>query len=95
MYMLACTPKGRILHGLLLRQTDHGHQISIIGVAADLSPANVANLGDLKAISPEEPRHALVFAIARDIDNGMSDEQLMPWKSVVNFGCHRIPAGRE
>ena len=52
----------------------------IIGVTADLSPANVANLGHLKAISPEEPRHALVFAIARDIDNGMSDEQLMPWK---------------
>jgi hypothetical protein len=52
----------------------------INGVTADLSPANVANLGHLKAISPEEPRHALVFAIARDIDNGMSDEQLMPWK---------------
>jgi hypothetical protein len=52
----------------------------IIGVTADLSPDNVANLGHLKAISPEEPRHALVFAIARDIDNGMSDEQLMPWK---------------
>ena len=49
----------------------------MIGVTADLSPANVANMGHLKAISP---RHALVFAIARDIDNGMSDEQLMPWK---------------
>jgi hypothetical protein len=67
----------------------------IFGVTADLSPANVANLGHPKAIAPGEPRHALVFAIARDIDNGMSDEQLMPWKSVVNFGCHRIPAGRE
>jgi hypothetical protein len=45
-----------------------------------LTPANPAHLGKLKAISPPEPRHALVFAIARDIANGMSDDDLLPWK---------------
>jgi hypothetical protein len=49
-------------------------------VTHDLSPDVDANLGNLKAISPEEPRHALIFAIARDIDNGMTAAELEPWK---------------
>ena len=53
-----------------------------IAVTPDLSPDNDANLGNLKAISPEEPRHALIFAIARDIDNGMTDADLEQWKTV-------------
>ena len=53
-----------------------------IAVTPDLSPDNDANLGNLKAISPEEPRHALIFAIARDIDNGMTDAELEPWKTL-------------
>ena len=51
-----------------------------IAVTHDLSPDVNANLGHLKAISPDEPRHALIFAIARDIDNGMTDAELEPWK---------------
>ena len=51
-----------------------------IAVIGDLSPSAVGNLGNLKAISPEEPRHALIFAIARDITAGMSDDELLPWK---------------
>ena len=54
----------------------------IIAVTPDLSPDNDANLGNLKAISPEEPRHALIFAIARDIDKGMTDAELEPWKTI-------------
>lgn len=54
-----------------------------IAVYHDSTPLNPGKLGSLKAMSPEEPRHALIFAIARDIDNGMSDEQLMPWKVLI------------
>jgi hypothetical protein len=55
----------------------------MIAVYHDLNPLNPGKLGSLKAMSPEEPRHALIFAIARDIDCGMSDEQLMPWKVLI------------
>jgi hypothetical protein len=51
-----------------------------IAVIDPLTPSNAAHLGRLKAISPEEPRHALVFAIARDIAKGMSDDDLLPWR---------------
>jgi len=54
-----------------------------IAVHHDSTPLNPGKLGNLKAMSPEEPRHALIFAIARDIDSGMSDEQLMPWKVLI------------
>lgn len=56
-----------------------------IAVYHDSTPLNPGKLGSLKAMSPEEPRHALIFAIARDIDNGMSDEQLMPWKVLITL----------
>jgi hypothetical protein len=54
-----------------------------IAVIGDLTPAVAGNLGNLKAISPEEPRHALVFAIARDIDAGLTDDELLWWKNLV------------
>jgi hypothetical protein len=54
-----------------------------IAVIGDLSPANAGSLGNLKAISPEEPRHALIFAIARDIDAGLSEADLLAWKNLV------------
>ena len=54
-----------------------------IAVIDDLTPAVAGNLGNLKSISPEEPRHALVFAIARDIDAGLSDDDLLLWKNLV------------
>jgi hypothetical protein len=54
-----------------------------LAVIGDLTPAVAGNLGNLKAISPEEPRHALVFAIARDIDAGLTDDELLPWKNLV------------
>jgi hypothetical protein len=54
-----------------------------IAVIGDLSPAIAGSLGNLKAISPEEPRHALIFAIARDIDAGLSDADLRVWKNLA------------
>jgi hypothetical protein len=54
-----------------------------IAVIGDLTPALAGNLGNLKAISPEEPRHALIFAIARDIDAGLTDDELLAWKNLV------------
>lgn len=39
--------------------------------------------GSLKAISPEEPRHALILAIARDIEAGQSDVELQHWRDLI------------
>jgi hypothetical protein len=48
----------------------------------DLSSA-VFEPGSLKAISPEEPRHALIFAIARDIDAGSPTAELRAWRDLI------------
>lgn len=51
-----------------------------IGVTDTSSPIAAAQRGWLKGISPEEPRHALVFAIARDLRKGLP---LDKWKILV------------
>lgn len=51
-----------------------------IGVTDTSSPIALSNLGWLKGISPEEARHALVMAIARDMRKGLPVDE---WKTVV------------
>ena len=55
----------------------------VIAVIGDLSPAIAGTFGNLKAIGPEEPRHALIFAIARDIDAGLPEADLLMWKNLI------------
>ena len=54
-----------------------------MAVLGDLSPENVAARGNLKSITPEEQRHALILAIGRDIANGQSDDALLRWRHCV------------
>lgn len=51
-----------------------------IGVTDASSPIAAANRGWLKGISPEEARHALVLAIARDLRKGLPIDG---WKTMV------------
>lgn len=57
----------------------------IVTLAVDdtWSPQRAEARGLLKAVSPEEPRHALLLAIARDIQKGLPDESLVLWKRMV------------
>ncbi len=52
-----------------------------IGVTDTGNPLEAPQLGWLKAISPEEPRHALLRALARDIRNG--EEHLDNWRTLT------------
>jgi hypothetical protein len=54
-----------------------------MAVLGDLSPENVAARGNLKSITPEEQRHALVLAIGRAIANGQSADVLLQWRHYV------------
>jgi hypothetical protein len=54
-----------------------------ITVIGDLSPATAGNLGSRTAISPDEPRHAHTFAIARAIDAGLSTSELLSWNNLI------------
>jgi hypothetical protein len=36
--------------------------------------------GFLLGLSPEEPRHALIMAIAREIQRGVPEDDLLKWK---------------
>lgn len=51
-----------------------------IGVTDSSSPVAAASRGWLKGISPEEPRHALVLAIARDLRSGLP---IAAWKTLA------------
>ena len=51
-----------------------------IGVTDTSSPIVPASRGWLKGISPEEARHALVLAIARDLRKGLPVDE---WKTMV------------
>ena len=57
----------------------------IVTVAVDdnFNPLRPEALGFLRAISPEEPRHALLFAIARDVENSAPEEVLFLWRRVL------------
>lgn len=39
------------------------------------------DFGNLKAISPEEPRHAIILALAKDIESGTVDS--LAWKNRI------------
>jgi len=54
-----------------------------MAVLGDLSPDNVAARGNLKSITPEEQRHALMLAISGDIANGQSHAVLRRWRDCV------------
>jgi len=55
----------------------------IVSVDEVYNPLTAESLGFLRALSAEEPRHALVLSIARDIRRGATDEELMLWRRVV------------
>ena len=46
-------------------------------------PGNVVSYGQMHLISPEEPLHAMLFAIARDIREGKEVEVLEMWRTMV------------
>jgi hypothetical protein len=43
----------------------------------------MAARGNLKSVTPEEQRHALVLAIARDIKDQQSDVELIKWRHLI------------
>ena len=51
-----------------------------VGVLGQASPVVPGGLGWLKGISPEETRHAFLFAVARDIKKELP---VGPWKQVA------------
>ena len=57
--------------------------VVMIGTDATWDPCKPAARGLLRAISPEEPRHALILAIARDVKAGMPEEGLLLWRCLL------------
>ena len=54
----------------------------VVGLLNDTTPAVTGQNGMLKGLSPEENRHAFIFAIARDIKNGVPDSILEQWRNI-------------
>lgn len=64
-------------------KTDVFPGIVMIATDACWDPCKPAARGLLRAISPEEPRHALILAIARDVKAGMPEEGLLLWRRLL------------
>lgn len=54
----------------------------VVGLLNDTTPTVTGQCGMLKGLSPEENRHAFIFAIARDIKNGVPDSTLQQWRNI-------------
>ena len=54
----------------------------VVGLLNDATPAVTGQNGMLKGLSPEENRHAFIFAIARDIKDGVPDSTLQQWRNI-------------
>lgn len=65
------------------QKTDVFPGVVMIGTDATWDPCKPAARGLLRAISPEEPRHALLLAIARDVKAGMAEEGLLLWRRLL------------
>lgn len=84
--LLLCLAKVRYLMEYYFadpQKSDVFPGVVTLAVDATWDPCKPEARGLLRAISPEEPRHALVLAIARDIKAGLPEEGLALWRRML------------
>ena len=65
---------------MVFEKPAHAPGFIVIGVNSTSSPLNALTRGRLRAVSPEETRHALILAIKRDIDRKLPVDE---WRRIA------------